>query len=176
MCHEELLKMVDEKIPNTTIPLYNFITKSDHYLTSFVNNDNAKGFVLSDTIVNRFPIYASTSKADEPKEDDEDNDFAEHDDDIALKEIDVKKRKSDEFSLPNIDAQSIKRIKDASNIVGSIQANDRLLKELSIIYKSDDQNEIFTVNLIDDRLDEWEVGIKEVDSDSELMKELNKCL
>ncbi|XP_044591924.1 ubiquitin-conjugating enzyme E2 Q2-like [Cotesia glomerata] len=158
--------MVDEKIPNTTIPLYNFITKSDHYLTSFVNNDNAKGFVLSDTI----------SKADEPKEDDEDNDFAEHDDDIALKEIDVKKRKSDEFSLPNIDAQSIKRIKDASNIVGSIQANDRLLKELSIIYKSDDQNEIFTVNLIDDRLDEWEVGIKEVDSDSELMKELNKCL
>ncbi|CAD6234002.1 GSCOCG00007465001-RA-CDS [Cotesia congregata] len=118
-------------------------------------------------------IPSPSVQADDPKEDDEDNDFEEQDDDIELEEIDVMKRKSDEFSLPNMDVQRIKRIKEASNVVGSIQANDRLMKELSIVYKSDYYKKgMLTVNLIDDCLYEWEVGIKEVDSDSELMKDL----
>ncbi|XP_041368896.1 ubiquitin-conjugating enzyme E2 Q1-like [Gigantopelta aegis] len=59
------------------------------------------------------------------------------------------------------------------SVAGSVQATDRLMKELRDIYKSDSyKREIYTVDLVNDCLYEWSVRLKKVDSDSALHTDL----
>ncbi|KAI8737899.1 ubiquitin-conjugating enzyme E2 Q1 [Biomphalaria glabrata] len=59
------------------------------------------------------------------------------------------------------------------SVQGSVQATDRLMKELRDIYKSDSyKKEIYTIELVSDCLYEWNVRLKKVDKDSELYKDM----
>ncbi|XP_059177232.1 ubiquitin-conjugating enzyme E2 Q1-like isoform X2 [Physella acuta] len=59
------------------------------------------------------------------------------------------------------------------SVVGSVQATDRLMKELRDIYKSDSfKKEIYTIELVNDCLYEWNVRLKKVDKDSALYNDM----
>ncbi|CAL1528210.1 unnamed protein product [Lymnaea stagnalis] len=59
------------------------------------------------------------------------------------------------------------------SVVGSVQATDRLMKELRDIYKSDSfKKETYTIELVNDCLYEWNVRLKKVDKESELYKDM----
>ncbi|XP_050401487.1 ubiquitin-conjugating enzyme E2 Q1 [Patella vulgata] len=59
------------------------------------------------------------------------------------------------------------------SVSGSVQATDRLMKELRDIYRSASfKNEIYTVDLVNDSLYEWNVRLKKVDQDSALFTDL----
>lgn len=59
------------------------------------------------------------------------------------------------------------------SVAGSVQATDRLMKELRDIYKSDSfKREIFSVDLVNDCLYEWNVRLKKVDKDSALYTDM----
>jgi len=59
------------------------------------------------------------------------------------------------------------------SVVGSVQATDRLMKELRDIYKSDSfKKEIYTIELANDCLYEWNVRLKKVDKDSALYTDM----
>ena len=56
---------------------------------------------------------------------------------------------------------------------GSVQATDRLMKELREVYKSDSYKKgVFTVELVDDSLYEWYVKLSVVDPESPLYHDL----
>ncbi|BFY98685.1 hypothetical protein BsWGS_01725 [Bradybaena similaris] len=58
-------------------------------------------------------------------------------------------------------------------VVGSVQATDRLMKELRDIYRSDSfKKEIYTIELVNDSLYEWNVRLKKVDKDSALYTDM----
>lgn len=61
------------------------------------------------------------------------------------------------------------------NATGSIRASDRLMRELSDIYKSDSYRKgIFSVELIDDNLYNWYIKLYRVDPDSPLASDIKK--
>jgi len=56
---------------------------------------------------------------------------------------------------------------------GSPTANDRLMKELRDIFRSDNyKNEMYTIDLVNDSLYEWNIKIFKVDPDSQLYQDL----
>jgi len=58
-------------------------------------------------------------------------------------------------------------------VTGSVQASDRLMKELRDIYRSDTFKEgIYSIDLINDSLYEWKIKLKGVDKDSPLAGDL----
>ncbi|OWF47539.1 ubiquitin-conjugating enzyme E2 Q2-like [Mizuhopecten yessoensis] len=59
------------------------------------------------------------------------------------------------------------------SVSGSVQATDRLMKELRDIYRSDSfKKGIYTVDLVNDSLYEWSIKLKKVDPDSSLYTDL----
>nr|XP_034323123.1 ubiquitin-conjugating enzyme E2 Q2-like isoform X1 [Crassostrea gigas] len=61
------------------------------------------------------------------------------------------------------------------SVTGSVQATDRLMKELRDVYRSDSYKMgIYSVDLVNDSLYEWSVKLKKVDSDSSLHQDLQQ--
>ncbi|KAK7484592.1 hypothetical protein BaRGS_00024224 [Batillaria attramentaria] len=59
------------------------------------------------------------------------------------------------------------------SVSGSVQATDRLMKELRDIYKSDSfKKDIYSVELVNECLYDWNVRLKKVDEDSLLYQDL----
>ncbi|XP_052279804.1 ubiquitin-conjugating enzyme E2 Q2-like [Dreissena polymorpha] len=59
------------------------------------------------------------------------------------------------------------------SVSGSVQATDRLMKELREIYRSESfKKGVFTVELVNDSLYEWHIRLKKVDPDSPLSQDL----
>lgn len=60
------------------------------------------------------------------------------------------------------------------NVSGSLQATDRLMKELKEVYRSDSyKSGVFEVELVNDSLYEWNVKLFRVDPDSPLHSDMN---
>uniref|UniRef100_A0A914Z297 UBC core domain-containing protein n=1 Tax=Panagrolaimus superbus TaxID=310955 RepID=A0A914Z297_9BILA len=58
---------------------------------------------------------------------------------------------------------------------GSISANDRLMKEIREIYRSDNhKNGVYSVELVKDNLYEWDVNLMKVDDDSALASDMKQ--
>lgn len=56
---------------------------------------------------------------------------------------------------------------------GSVQATDRLMKELRDIYRSDSfKNNMYSIELVNDSIYEWNVRLRSVDPDSPLYNDL----
>jgi len=114
----------------------------------------------------------------EEDEDDEDEDediHIEMDDDSSAVAI---KSKDDGLSSENFAKLEKLRQIQRDNYMkgapyGSVQATDRLMKELREVYKSDSfKRGVFTVELVDDSLYEWYVKLSIVDSESPLHTDL----
>lgn len=56
---------------------------------------------------------------------------------------------------------------------GSVQATDRLMKELRDIYRSDSfKSNMYSIELVNDSIYEWNIRLKSVDPDSPLHNDL----
>lgn len=113
---------------------------------------------------------------DDDEEDDDDEDIhIEMDDEPAQMAI---KSKEDGLSSEHYaKLEKLRQLQRDSYMkgapYGSVQATDRLMKELREVYKSDSyKSGIFTVELVDDSLYEWHVKLSIVDSESPLYTDL----
>ncbi|XP_014209896.1 ubiquitin-conjugating enzyme E2 Q2 [Copidosoma floridanum] len=115
--------------------------------------------------------------ADDLDEDDESE--AEEDLHLEMDEGDASaKNKSDEMALEHL--ATLERLRQnqrqdylKGSVSGSVQATDRLMKELRDIYRSDSfKKGIYSIELVNDSLYEWNVRLKCVDPDSPLHNDL----
>jgi len=126
---------------------------------------------------------------DEEEEEMEDGDQEEDDDDeeipldmedVAAEAASKKARQDDEIHSEHI--QVLEKLKAnqrrdylKGTVSGSVQATDRLMKELRDIYKSPSfKSGAYQVELVNDSLYEWNVKIMRVDPDSPLAEDLKK--
>ena len=59
------------------------------------------------------------------------------------------------------------------SVSGSVQATDRLMKELQDIYRSDSfKNKMYSIDLVNDSIYEWNIRLRSVDPDSPLHNDL----
>lgn len=111
-------------------------------------------------------------------EDDEDSDLAEDDFHYEMDEEQSNENKANE-ELDGIDTDNLltlERLKQSQRqdylqgtMTGSVQASDRLLKELREIYRSESFKQgIYDIDLVNDSLYEWNIKLKKVDPDSAL--------
>jgi len=116
------------------------------------------------------------------EEDEEDDMDAEEDFHYEMEEDQVEHKKNEEYD--GIDRQNLvtlERLKQTQrqdymkqgSVSGSVQATDRLMKELKDIYKSDSfKNDVYELDLVNDNLYDWNVKLKKVDPDSALHGDL----
>ncbi|KAK7603755.1 hypothetical protein V9T40_003754 [Parthenolecanium corni] len=110
-------------------------------------------------------------------DDDEDEDL-EEDIPLATEENDTNKNKNEDMKTEYIEI--LERLKNKQrkdhmkgSITGSVQANNRLMKELKDIYNSETfKKGVYTIELVGDSLYEWNVRLFSVDKDSQLCKDL----
>lgn len=61
------------------------------------------------------------------------------------------------------------------SVSGSVQATDRLMKELRDIYRSDAfKKNMYSIELVNDSIYEWNIRLKSVDPDSPLHSDLQQ--
>lgn len=103
----------------------------------------------------------------------------EEEDDLPMEEGPSQNEKVyDGISLEN--TATLERLKQNQrenhlngSVTGSVQATDRLMKELREIYKSENfKKNVFKVELVNDSLYEWNVKLMIVDPDSKLHEDL----
>ncbi|XP_033243399.1 ubiquitin-conjugating enzyme E2 Q2-like [Drosophila miranda] len=95
----------------------------------------------------------------EPEEDDESN----------------KGLKKEDLATLNRLLGELRKTHSEDSQICSVQSSDRLMKELRTVYKSDSvKKDMFSVELVNDSIYEWNVRIKSVDPDSLLHKDLLK--
>lgn len=121
----------------------------------------------------------SDSEAEPELEDEEEEDEIP----LEMEEVEAasKKARQDE-DLNTEHLQVLERLKAnqrrdylKGTVSGSVQATDRLMKELRDIYKSPNfKNGAYQVELVNDSLYEWNVKIQRVDPDSPLATDLNQ--
>lgn len=121
---------------------------------------------------------------DEEEEDDEEEDDDDDDDEDIHIEMDDEPaqlatgKKEDGLSSEHFaKLEKLRQLQRDSYMkgvtYGSVQATDRLMKELREVYKSDSfKNGVFTVELVDDSLYEWYVKLSIVDPESQLHTDL----
>nr|CAG4636277.1 EOG090X0867 [Eubosmina coregoni] len=116
------------------------------------------------------------------EEDMEDNDDEDEDNYMELEEED-NSNATDMKKEEEMDSQhfaTLERLRQTQRqdylrgaVSGSVQATDRLMKELRDIYKSDSSKKgVYSVELVNDSLYEWNVRLLSVDPDSPLHSDL----
>ena len=132
--------------------------------------------------------FSSSAYAHEPEtitidDEDDDDDDDDDDEDIHIEMDDEPaaiaiKSKDDGLSSEHYaKLEKLRQLQRDSYMkgapYGSVQATDRLMKELREVYKSDSYNSgVFTVELVDDCLYEWYVKLSIVDPESPLHTDL----
>lgn len=112
---------------------------------------------------------------EEEEEDDEDDIHIEMDDEPV--QLALKSKEDGLSSEHYAKLEKLRQLQRDSymkgNPLGTIQATDRLMKELREVYKSDSyKSGVFTVELVDDCLYEWYVKLSIVDAESPLHQDL----
>lgn len=132
---------------------------------------------------------AKDETSEEESEEEEEMEDGEEDDDddeeipLDMEEVEAaskKARQDDEIHSEHI--QVLEKLKAnqrrdylKGTVSGSVQATDRLMKELRDIYKSPSfKSGAYQVELVNDSLYEWNVKIMRVDPDSPLAEDLKK--
>ncbi|CAG9822611.1 unnamed protein product, partial [Phaedon cochleariae] len=113
---------------------------------------------------------------DSEEEEDEDDD-SDADEDLAM-EMEDNRPKADEMGVEHL--ATLERLRQnqrqdylKGSVSGSVQATDRLMKELRDIYRSDSfKNKMYQIELVNDSLYEWNVRLMCVDPDSPLSHDL----
>lgn len=148
-------------------------TSSASSSTSTSSSRSASSFT-SNNFVNEPEVI--TIDDDDDSEDDEDDDIhIEMDDEPA--QLAIKSKEDGLNPEHHAKLERLRQIQRDSYMkgapYGSVQATDRLMKELREVYKSDSyKSGVFTVELVDDSLYEWYVKLSIVDSESPLYTDL----
>lgn len=123
--------------------------------------------------------HVSTNNSD--NEADNDDDMCDEDiheceekiDQIYKKDNDIDGISKDNWNLLEKVKSTQRKDHMKGSSFGSPTANDRLMKELRDIFRSDNyKNEMYTIDLVNDSLYEWNIKIFKVDSDSKLYEDL----
>ncbi|KAK9758843.1 Ubiquitin-conjugating enzyme [Popillia japonica] len=110
-------------------------------------------------------------------ESDPEADDSDEDEDLAM-EMEDGRQKNDEMGVEHLATlerlrQNQRRDYLKGSVSGSVQATDRLMKELRDIYRSDTfKNKMYQIELVNDSLYEWNVRLLAVDPDSPLSHDL----
>lgn len=124
-------------------------------------------------------LLSPPPSADAPSDDEEDvEDMDMH---IEMEE-DTSPEKSKDEGLSVEHVVTLERLRQnqrkdylKGNVSGSVQATDRLMKELKEVFRSDSYRRgVFAVELVNDSLYEWNVKLLIVDPDSALNSDLNQ--
>ncbi|XP_063216242.1 ubiquitin-conjugating enzyme E2 Q2 isoform X2 [Bacillus rossius redtenbacheri] len=115
---------------------------------------------------------------DDMEDEDEDEDEGEEDLHLDLDEGDAAKSKCEEMDTEHL--ATLERLRQSQrqdylkgSVSGSVQATDRLMKELRDIYRSDSfKKGMYSIDLINDSLYEWNIRLMSVDPDSPLHNDL----
>jgi len=135
------------------------------------------------TKVDEFKSEEAAEEDDEDEDGPEDNDeFEDEDDDLYdnnfeddVDEANKEKTKDEEVDTEQVELLEKLKAKHKDSNVGSLQANDRLMKELRQIYKSAAyKSGEFAIELVDESLYEWNVKIIKLDSESPLAQDLKE--
>lgn len=127
------------------------------------------------------PVNTRIQEPEQDMEEDEEDDEEDGDEDLHLEmeEIDTNsKNKNEEIALEHIALLERLRQKERQDhlkgsVHGSVQATDRLMKELRDIYRSDSYKKgMYSIDLVSDSLYEWNVRLMSVDPDSPLHNDL----
>lgn len=117
------------------------------------------------------------SDADGDLVDSEGEDDSDEDEDLAM-EMEESRPKADEMGVEHL--ATLERLRQnqrqdylKGSVSGSVQATDRLMKELRDIYRSNSfKNKMYQIELVNDSLYEWNVRLMTVDPDSPLSHDL----
>lgn len=123
------------------------------------------------------PPQRQENDEDDCEEDEGDEDIHIEMDDEPVQLAGIKSKEDGLSSEHHAKLERLRQIQRDSYMkgapYGSVQATDRLMKELREVYKSDSyKSGVFTVELVDDSLYEWYVKLSIVDSESPLYTDL----
>lgn len=165
-----------EKLTNTTTNKNNILQQIRTLITELCTLGNVElpdeMLILEEKLDERGMLSAGSS-------DDEDADEFHYDMEEDTSSSD-QKAKADLDGIDTADLAVLERLKQTQrddylkgSVSGSVQATDRLMKELREIYKSESYKKgVFTVELVNDCLYEWHIRLKKVDPDSPLYTDL----
>uniref|UniRef100_A0A671R1B7 E2 ubiquitin-conjugating enzyme n=1 Tax=Sinocyclocheilus anshuiensis TaxID=1608454 RepID=A0A671R1B7_9TELE len=163
---------ITESYPSTP-PIW-FVDSDDPSLTEVLERleDVRKGNTLHGT------TDEVTSEEEEEEEMPEDIEDLDHYDMKEEEPVDGKKSEDDGIEKENLAIlEKIRKNQRQDHlngaVSGSVQASDRLMKELREIYRSQSyKTGIYSVELVNDSLYEWHVKLRTVDPDSPLHSDL----
>uniref|UniRef100_A0A8C6LEK2 E2 ubiquitin-conjugating enzyme n=1 Tax=Nothobranchius furzeri TaxID=105023 RepID=A0A8C6LEK2_NOTFU len=162
---------ITESYPSTP-PIW-FVDSDDPSLTQVLSRleDVRKGSTLHGT-------EEVTSEEEEEEEMGEDIEDLDHYEMKEEEPVDGKKSEDDGIEKENLAIlEKIRKTQRQDHlngaVSGSVQASDRLMKELREIYRSQSyKTGIYSVELVNDSLYEWHVKLRTVDPDSPLHSDL----
>lgn len=141
--------------------------------------------ILDPQTTNRISSNGMEAMEDEGLDSDADVDIGDSDaeedsdadEDLAI-EMEDNRPKADEMGVEHL--ATLERLRQnqrqdylKGSVSGSVQATDRLMKELRDIYRSDSfKNKMYQIELVNDSLYEWNVRLMSVDPDSPLSHDL----
>ena len=127
-------------------------------------------------------LYSISHNSVQPSDDDDDEDeeMADEDLHIEMEEENHIQDKNKDEGLSTEHTATLERLRQnqrdgylKGSVSGSVQATDRLMKELREVYRSESfKRGVFTVDLVNDSLYEWNVKLLVVDPDSQLHNDL----
>jgi len=123
---------------------------------------------------------AAAERHQKQSDTEEDSDMEDEDLPIEMEEDPSTADRSKDEGLSKEHSATLERLKQSQrdsylkgSVSGSVQATDRLMKELKEVYRSDSfKRGVYTVELINDSLYEWNVKMLKVDPDSALHNDL----
>ncbi|KAL5277674.1 UBE2Q1 family protein [Megaselia abdita] len=100
--------------------------------------------------------------------------------DIPIEMVDERQNASNKDDMEVEHLATLERLRQSQrqdylrgSVSGSVQATDRLMKELRDIYRSDSfKNNMYSIDLVDESIYEWNIRLKSVDPDSPLHGDL----
>ncbi|CAG9566252.1 unnamed protein product [Danaus chrysippus] len=130
----------------------------------------------------RVPSVTSNGAESGTEEDEEmaaEEDESEGEDDLPLEMVDDAGR-SNKDDMETEHLATLERLRQnqrqdylSGSVSGSLQATDRLMKELRDIYRSHSfKNNMYSIELVNDSLYEWNITLRSVDPDSPLHNDL----
>jgi ubiquitin-conjugating enzyme E2 Q len=172
------------------VPTKNTGTSTTSLKSQNSNQSASNGTTVSTSSASSSSSMSAASYANDPEpevividDDDDEEEDEEDDDDIHIEMDDepaamaVKTKEEGLSSEHYAKLEKLRQLQRDNYMKGvphgSLQATDRLMKELREVYKSDSyKNGIFTVELVEDSLYEWHVKLSIVDPESPLHTDL----
>ncbi|CAG2109735.1 unnamed protein product [Medioppia subpectinata] len=174
--------LVEEMCRINNMPLIQDIEKLDQI--RYCDGLNGQSFICNELIDDKHMYPSFNHNSVEPMisddEEDDDEEMADEDLHIEMEDENQNQEKNKDEGLSTEHTATLERLRQnqrdgylKGSVSGSVQATDRLMKELKEVYRSESfKRGVFTVDLVNDSLYEWNVKLLVVDPDSQLHNDL----